>query len=1071
MPPPPKILASRLEKPDLDDREYRVIQLANKLEALIVSDKDTDKSSASLAVHVGSFSDSEDLPGQAHAVEHLLFMGTEKYPKENEYSQYLAAHSGSSNAYTARTETNYYFEVGQEHLHGALDRFAQFFIAPLFLEDCLDRELRAVDSEFKKNLQQDSYRLHQLGKSLANPNFPYCHFSTGNLITLRDEPAARGINVRDEFLKFHAKYYSANEMKLVVVGREDLDTMQKWVVEMFSEVKNKNLPSPRWEGQPFTEKETLTQCFAKPVADNKSLEITFPFIDENPLYKIQPSRYFSHLIGHEGPGSILAYLKEKGWVIALSAGADSVCPDVGLFGVNMSLTDEGLEHYDEIVKVTFQYINLIRVTPVQEWIFHELKVMSEVDFKFHQKSPASKFTSKLSPFMFKPVPREWLLSGYVLREYDPEAIEKAMSYLTPDNFHLMIVSKNPVKGKVPNNKEKWYGTEYLYEKIPEDILKELRQTVGPNAPKPDELYLPHKNEFIPTNLEVVKKEVKEPTKAPVLIKNTEMLRVWYKKDDTFWVPKANLYIQMRNPNVYTSPANSMKTKFFCELVKDALNEYAYDAQISGLEYDLNAPSIGFVLDIEGYNDKMSVLLEKVLTKMKDLEVKPDRFKVVKDYMTRSYKNWELAPPYQQIREFSKYLSVEKCWLTEEHLEEIENLTPVDITSFIPQLFKQMHVEVLAHGNIYKEDALRLSSQVEEVFKPKPLPHAQFPSRRSFIIPPGSKFVYPRLLKDKENVNSCIEYHLFVGEVADRRLRACVNLFSQISEEPAFNQLRTKEQLGYIVWSGGYISHTTITYRVLIQSERSAAYLESRIERFLADFKSTFQKMSDEDFKKHVTSQINKKLEKVKNLTQESGRYWMYIGDEFYDFIQRDEEVAILRTITKQEIVDFYEKYISPASPQRAKLSIHLIAEKSTEKNKASNLLNPEQQKQMLVQNLTQFLGDAGIKAEAEVLSRSFKDVDISMPENIADAVGTYLIEDWKLDDEKLTAVMEKGTALLRELHPQLVAQNVNEIEGEDLLKDSVVIEDVVAWKAGLTLTRAARPVRPLIEFEETEPKL
>lgn len=186
-------------------------------------------------------------------------MGTEKYPKENEYSQYLAAHSGYSNAYTARTETNYYFEVGHEHLHGALDRFAQFFIAPLFLEDCLDRELRAVDSEFKKNLQQDTYRLYQLGKSLANPNFPYCHFSTGNLVTLRDEPAAKGINVRDEFMKFHEKYYSANEMKLVVLGREDLDTLQQWVVELFSEVKNKDLPSPRWEGQPFTEKELLVR--------------------------------------------------------------------------------------------------------------------------------------------------------------------------------------------------------------------------------------------------------------------------------------------------------------------------------------------------------------------------------------------------------------------------------------------------------------------------------------------------------------------------------------------------------------------------------------------------------------------------------------------------------------------------------------------------------------------------------------------------------------------------------------------------------------------------------------------
>lgn len=78
----------------------------------------------------------------------------------------------------------------------------------------------------------------------------------------------------------------------------------------------------------------------------------------------------------------------------------------------------------------------------------------------------------------------------------------------------------------------------------------------------------------------------------------------------------------------------------------------------------------------------------------------------------------------------------------------------------------------------------------------------------------------------------------------------------------------------------------MTYRVLIQSERSAAYLESRIEKFLVDFKLTLQEMSGEDFKKHVTSQINKKLEKVKNLTQESGRYWAYIGDEFYDFFQR-----------------------------------------------------------------------------------------------------------------------------------------------------------------------------------------
>lgn len=67
-----------LEKPALDDRSYRVITLPNKLEALLVHDPDTDKASASLNVNVGSFSDEEDMPGMAHAVEHALFMGTKK---------------------------------------------------------------------------------------------------------------------------------------------------------------------------------------------------------------------------------------------------------------------------------------------------------------------------------------------------------------------------------------------------------------------------------------------------------------------------------------------------------------------------------------------------------------------------------------------------------------------------------------------------------------------------------------------------------------------------------------------------------------------------------------------------------------------------------------------------------------------------------------------------------------------------------------------------------------------------------------------------------------------------------
>lgn len=70
----------------------------------------------------GSLSDPAHISGLAHFCEHMLFLGTKKYPKENEYSQFLSEHAGSSNAFTSGEHTNYYFDVSHEHLQGALDR-------------------------------------------------------------------------------------------------------------------------------------------------------------------------------------------------------------------------------------------------------------------------------------------------------------------------------------------------------------------------------------------------------------------------------------------------------------------------------------------------------------------------------------------------------------------------------------------------------------------------------------------------------------------------------------------------------------------------------------------------------------------------------------------------------------------------------------------------------------------------------------------------------------------------------------------------------------------------------------
>ena len=132
-------LITNLEKSKSDNLDYALKILSNGLKVLFISDPEANKSSAAMGVNVGNLVDKLDEQGLAHFCEHLLFMGTEKYPSENEYAEYLAKNSGVSNASTSGDKTTFYFDVSNEAFEGALDIFAHFFICPKFNEGSVER--------------------------------------------------------------------------------------------------------------------------------------------------------------------------------------------------------------------------------------------------------------------------------------------------------------------------------------------------------------------------------------------------------------------------------------------------------------------------------------------------------------------------------------------------------------------------------------------------------------------------------------------------------------------------------------------------------------------------------------------------------------------------------------------------------------------------------------------------------------------------------------------------------------------------------------------------------------------
>ncbi|VDO93362.1 unnamed protein product [Soboliphyme baturini] len=856
-----------------DKRSYRALLLKNALKVLLISDPTTDKSAAALDVNVGHLMDPRQLPGLAHFCEHMLFLGTKKYPVENDYQNYLNQNGGSSNAYTSTDHTNYFFDVAPESLPGAIDRFAQFFRSPLFTASATEREVNAVDSENRKNLQSDAWRLTQLERSFARADHDFSKFGTGNRTTLLDEPQQRGISPRDELLKFHHSYYSSNMMSLCVLGKESLDELTKMVVPLFVDVEDKSCKVPTWPDHPYGTDQLGYRLDVEPVKDLRDMHITFPFPDMHPYYKANPGHYISHLLGHEGAGSLLSELKRRGWVNSLVAGPKTAARGFGFFSVDVELTEDGLENVENIVMLLFQYIKMMKNIGPKEWIHRECEKISNMSFRFKNL---------------------------------PVAMDK---------------------------KEQWYGTPYHQQRLDEEFLRRCEE-----VPLDERLHFPNENEFIPTNFNLVQGKA-EP--LPSLLTHEPAMKVWHKQDDEFLLPKCYVLVHLRSPTAYADPRHAALAQMFVEVVRDSLTEYAYNAELAGLHYRIENGRYGLSLSISGYNEKQTVLLQKIVTRMTTLKIDPKRFDLLKESYIRSLKSFEMEQPYQHAVYYVNLIMSEQAWSNDEILHEAKELTVPQLQTFIGEFFAALNVEVLVHGNALPNDAIELAKLVQSIisksYATRPLFHSQLQKNREKffnveVFNLDESFVFKS--ENKIHDNSAVDVLLQTG-VEDTRQNMLVELAVQVLSEPCFDQLRTKEQLGYIVFSGVRRSNGTQGIHFIVQSSRTPDYVEQRVEAFIEQMMGEIKNMSEEEFQKHKSALETKRLEKPKKLSALAKKYWSEISSEQYNFDRDKVETAYLKGITKEDLVKFYESEILAKAQNRRKLSVFVYST-SAAKSKADN---------------------------------------------------------------------------------------------------------------------------------------
>lgn len=873
--------------PTIDSRDHRYFELPNGLKVLVISDPDTDQAAAALSVGVGSLADPPGREGLAHFLEHMLFLGTEKYPEPDEYGDFISRHGGRHNAYTAQDHTNYFFEIAAGQLEGGLDRFAQFFVAPLFDADYVAREVNAVHSEYMLQMREDGWRTFMTQKQAMNPDHPAARFNIGSLETLADRPDDP---IRETLLDFYAAHYSADRMGLVVLGREDVATLADWAREKFSAVPRQPVAASEPDLPLFRDEDLPALLEIQPVRELRTLQISFPLPPIDLHYRVAPGNYLANLIGHEGEGSVHAWLTERGWIDGLAAGASHYGRENAVLTVSITLTRSGLEHWQDVAAAVFAYIDLIDAGGIDADRYREQQELTRLAFDFREKSAAFGYVRSLAQNLLLFPPEDVIRAPFAMEQYEPELIRAMLAELRPQNALVTLIAPEVETDR----EEPYFGVRHRLRPLSGEALA-LWRAPGDHPG----LALPAANPFIPERLDLIAASAAVPAR----IDSAAPLEVWHQPDRDFEVPRATVRIDLRTPAA-ASARGQVLGNLYGRLVTDELNTYAYPARLAGLSYSLRGDRSGLSLSLGGFDDKLEVLLDVVLDTMVEIEPRPERFEHFRSELIRELRNELQRRPYERTMAELRRLLESHEYAIEQLIEAASAVSLDDLVRWQREALTEPGVLALLHGNLEAERAEALAGMLRHRLD------AGAPD-----VGPKPRLVRLANTRVQRQVSVDHDDAAFTRYVQGRdqswEERARFGLLGRMLSTPYFNDLRTERQLGYVVSAGAWVRVNTPGVFFVVQSPvASPAAVEAATLAFLEAYRERLARMSVAEFESEREGLLTRLLERDQNLNSRGARMWRDLQDQVLDFDSREQLAEAIRALDLDTFRTFYETFMA-----------------------------------------------------------------------------------------------------------------------------------------------------------------
>lgn len=899
------------------ERQTAKMILNNGLHAYLISDPQADTSGAALSVQAGCWNDPADSPGVAHFTEHMLFLGTEKYPSESEYLSFGKEHNGTTNAYTTTDHTCYMFSISHTAFPEGLDRFSQFFQHPLFNPSGVSREVNAIDQEHAKNIINDPRRLFAVLQELANPKHPFHQFSTGNKDSLS--------NVSPQTLRnWYEGHYSANLMHLVIYSALPLETLKKMVVEDFQGIKNQNLQRFHTDDPLFLSETKGVFIQLNSLKDINTLSLFW----ELPCYLVEmreskPDVIASYLLGNENEHSLLSVLKEEKWAKEISAGSLSLNSDTALFAVQIELTNLGATKKEQVIEKCFAAIALFKKKEIPEYIFHDLKKLATIHYQYQPRLDTYQKVSDLSRLM----PHEDLATfpehSSIIQSFNPQAVKELLNHLTPDTAIITLMTRGKGKGTEPYQKEKWMGVEYAVTPLAEEDIEKWQEV----APATD-ISLPAPNPFIPEHLALLDPSESTPTKnsgipQPTVSIDDPLMKIYTAPDCCFQEPKTAWYFEIKTPQI--DAGNALKVvlgELYVKRLKDDLSAFVYPASTADLNYEIALTDNGIFFGIGGYSQHAPLLFDEILKRLKGTTLSEQSFKMDKEALKMEYENGTQESSLTQSMEVLKNVLTNGFITKRQKAIALRKISFQKFKEYVDGLYTSTYTLGLLYGNTPAAQARSLGEKLQAVLKSTSYPITKHKQYKSITLPEkkGPHILSPKIKASSNAVVLAIQEKPF-----SFKMEAAQKIIAKVIESDFYAELRTKQQTGYLVHSLPLNLKNNLFQLFAVQSNTHdtrdlLARFELFIEGFLQDI--TSKSLTEERFQKLKESSLIALEQPPKNVSEMGNLLKEITFKHDGDFHLVTKKIQGFQELTYDECIEAAKRWFGKENKRRLSILIN-----------------------------------------------------------------------------------------------------------------------------------------------------